>query len=192
MEWIKEFTSAAKDVASNANVALEMVYVGKSNAKERLRKVITTIMDEKISYSLVDPTSIWYFWARLESMLYSKSRQGKSVENDHIMLEVMTILGFDGGEEGWAIFCHGRSKEMARAKGKTALRSMLEYENWSQEASQNGFVPGLDSYLHKIHTPDHCNRLILPGIDGELPGKVACAECGRIMERFFMYRCCTD
>ncbi|KAI9173833.1 hypothetical protein LWI28_007291 [Acer negundo] len=192
IEWIRKFTSAAKAVANAAQIALEMVYVGKSNARERLRKNVTTIMEENLSYSLTDPTSIYFFWARLESMLYSKSQHGKSVENDHIMQEVMTLLGFDGSDQGWAIFCKGTFKDVARAKGDRALTSMLEFGNWSGEANQIGFVQGLNIYLQQLHTPHHCNRLILPGTDGGLPGKVICAECGRIMERFFMYRCCVD
>ncbi|KAK3228243.1 hypothetical protein Dsin_008105 [Dipteronia sinensis] len=192
IEWIRKFTSSAKAVANAAQIALEMVYVGKSNARERLRKIVTTIMEENLSYSLTDPTSIYFFWARLESMLYSKSQHGKSVENDHIMQEVMTLLGFDGSDQGWAIFCKGTFKDVARAKGDRALTSMLEFGNWSGEANQIGFVQGLNNYLQQLHTPHHCNRLILPGTDGGLPGKVICAECGRIMERFFMYRCCVD
>ncbi|KAL5748229.1 hypothetical protein ACOSQ2_025526 [Xanthoceras sorbifolium] len=192
IEWIRKFTSTAKAVANAAQITLEMVYVGKSNARERLRKIVTTIMEENLSYSLTDPTSIWYFWARLESMLYSKSQHGKTVENDHIMQEVMTILGFDGSDQGWAIFSKGTSKDTARAKGDTALTSMLDFDNWSHEANEIGFVQGLNNYLLQLHTPHHCNRLILPGTDGGLPGKVICAECGRMMERFFMYRCCVD
>ncbi|GMY14995.1 protein SIEVE ELEMENT OCCLUSION B-like [Fagus crenata] len=189
IEWIRKFTATAKEVAQVAGINLEMVYVGKNNAKERLRKNIATINAEQLSHYWPDISSVLFFWARLESMLYSKLQ--KKVENDYIMQEVMTMLSFDGSDQGWAILFRG-SNEMARAKGDLALTSLLEFNEWKDDASLNGFVPALKDYLQKLHTPLHCNRLILPGINGDIPERVVCADCGRPMEKYFMYRCCID
>ncbi|KAM3751857.1 hypothetical protein ACB098_04G143000 [Castanea mollissima] len=189
INWIRKFTATAKAVAEAAGISLELVYVGKNNAKERLQKNIATINAEQLSHYWPDISSVSLFWARLESMLYSKLQ--RTVENDYIMQEVMTMLSFDGSDEGWAILFRG-SDEMARAKGDLALRSLQEFSEWREEAELNGFVPALKNHLQKLHTPHHCNRLILPGIDGGIPERVVCAECGRPMEKYYMYRCCTD
>ena len=189
INWIRKFTTTAKAVAEAAGINLELVYVGKNNSNERLRKNIATINTEQLSHYWPDISSVSLFWARLESMLFSKLQ--KTVENDYIMQEVMTMLSFDGSDQGWAILFRG-SDEMARAKGDLALRSLLEFNEWREEAELNGFVPALKDYLQKLHTPHHCNRLILPGIDGGIPERVVCAECGRPMEKYYMYRCCTD
>ncbi|KEH35012.1 putative sieve element occlusion [Medicago truncatula] len=191
LEWIETFTKTAMNVARTSNFELEMVYVGKSNAKERMQRMITTFNNKKFSYFFPNVTSIWFFWARLESMLYSKLQHGRTVENDKIMSEVMTVLSFDGSDRGWAIFCRGPS-EMARAKGDTALTSLRDFDKWKHRIEQDGWVPALNDYIKEIQQPHHCNRLILPGSTGGIPQKVVCAECGRQMEKYFMYRCCVE
>ncbi|KAJ9567929.1 hypothetical protein OSB04_003895 [Centaurea solstitialis] len=191
LEWIRKFTKLARDIGKAAGIYLEMVYVGKSGTKERIRKISATISEEQLSHTWPDPTSVWYFWTRLESMLYSKIQDGKNFENDPVMKEVMTMMSFDGSDQGWALICRG-SSEMTRANADLAFQSLTEYENWEGDAQEIGFVPALKAYLAKLHTPQHCNRLILPGISGGIPEVVVCSECGRTMEKFFMFRCCTD
>ncbi|XP_058195108.1 protein SIEVE ELEMENT OCCLUSION B-like [Rhododendron vialii] len=191
MEWIRRFTTTAKAVAQAAGIQLEMLYVGKSNPREKVRKINSTIVAEKLSHMLPDLTLIWFFWVRLESMWHSKTQHGKSVENDTIVQEIMTMLSFDGSDQGWALISRG-STEMAKAKGDTILTSLTRFDQWKQRAEQEGFVPALNANLHDLHTPHHCNRLILPGANGAIPERVVCAECGRPMEKFIMYRCCTD
>ncbi|XP_021720195.1 protein SIEVE ELEMENT OCCLUSION B-like [Chenopodium quinoa] len=191
MEWIKRFTHTAKEVAAAAGITLELVYAGKSNAKERMRKIVTTIDRDGLSHYLPDLNSMWYFWIRLECMLYSKMQHGKGVESDPIMQEVMTVLSFDGSDQGWATMWFGLT-DMARSKGDTILDCLMMFEDWKENASRIGFLPALKEHLQALHTPHHCNRLILPGVGGGIPERVVCAECGRPMEKYFMYRCCTD
>ncbi|XP_059657212.1 protein SIEVE ELEMENT OCCLUSION B-like isoform X1 [Cornus florida] len=191
IKWIRDFTSRVKAVAKALGITIEMVYVGKSKTKERVRKNIEIIDSEHLSYSWHDLTSIWFFWSRLESMLYSKMEHGKSIENDQIMQEVMTVLSFDGSDLGWAIFSKG-SAEMAKAKGDLIVTCLTEFGVWEENAKEKGFVPALIEHLERLHTPQHCNRLILPGINGDIQERVICAECGRPMEKYLMYRCCTD
>lgn len=191
IDWIRRFTDKAKEVSATAGIDLELVYVGKSKAKERMRKITDIIHKEQLSHYWPDPTTYWYFWTRLECMLYSKMHHGKGVENDRIMQEVMTILSFDGSDQGWATMWFG-SVEVARAKGDLIQDSFTRFEEWEESAKVKGFVIALREFLLELHTPHHCNRLILPGIEGGIPEKVVCAECGRAMEKYFMYRCCTD
>lgn len=191
LEWIEKFTATALSVAKAGKFQLEMAYVGKSNAKERMQKMIKTFTTRKFSYFWPNVTSIWFFWTRLESMLYSKLQHGRTVENDEIMSEVMTVLSFDGSDRGWAIFCMGAT-EMARAKGDSALICLQDFEKWGPRIEEDGVVKAMNDYLNQNKPPHHCNRLILPGSTGGIPQKVVCAECGRQMEKYFMYRCCVE
>ncbi|KAL5192083.1 Protein SIEVE ELEMENT OCCLUSION B [Glycine soja] len=191
LEWIEKFTTTAISVAKAGKFELEMAYVGKSNAKERMQKMIKTFTTRKFSYFWPNVTSIWFFWTRLESMLYSKLQHGRTVENDDIMSQVMTVLSFDGSDRGWAIFCRGAT-EMARAKGDSALICLQDFDKWKDRIEEDGVVQAMNDYLNKNKPPHHCNRLILPGSTGGIPQKVVCAECGRQMEKYFMYRCCVE
>lgn len=116
---------------------------------------------------------------------------GKSVENDTIVQGIITMLSFDKTDQGWAVISRG-STEMAKAKGNTILKSLTQFEQWKQQAEQNGFVAALNANLHDLHTPHLCNRLILPRATGTIPKRVVCAECFRPMEKFITYRCCTE
>ncbi|GAB4829294.1 hypothetical protein Ancab_018962 [Ancistrocladus abbreviatus] len=191
MDWIHSFTTKAQAVAQQANIQLEMIYVGKSNPRDKVRRNNSAIAAQNLSHTLPDLTLIWFFWVRLESMWHSKVQLGKSVENDPITQEIATMLIFDGSNEGWAIISKG-SAEMAKAKGNAILLCLNEFDKWKEEAQLKGLVQALDDYLHKLHNPHHCNCLILPGTNGRIPEKVVCAECGRQMEKFIMYHCCTD
>lgn len=123
IDWIQRFTTNTQAVARAAKIPLEMLYVGKSNPREKVRKNNSTITIENLSHTLPDLTLIWFFWVRLESMWHSKVQHGKSVENDPIMQEIMTMLSFDGSDQGWAVISKG-SAEMAKAKGDTILTTM--------------------------------------------------------------------
>ncbi|CAL5372843.1 unnamed protein product [Camellia sinensis] len=191
IEWIRKFSAIAKAVAGAAGIVLEMVYVGKSSPKERVRKLNAIINAEKLSHYWPDHMSIWFFWARLESMLYSKMQHGKTIEDDLIMQGVLSVLSFNGSDQGWAIMSKG-SGEMARAMGDLFLTCLATFDTWKDSAKGIGFMAALNQKLKELHTPQHCNRLILPGINGGIPEKVICAECGRPMEKYYMYRCCTD
>lgn len=191
IDWIRKFTTTAQEVARAANIQLEMLYVGKSNPRDKIRKNNATIVNENLSHVLPDLTLIWFFWIRLESMWHSKVQHGKSVENDQIMQEIMMMLSFDGSDQGWAVISRGTG-DMAKGKGEMFLMSLSQFDKWRNQIEEKGFLPALNNYIQELHTPHHCNRLILPGTTGSVPDMVACAECGRAMEKFIMYRCCTD
>lgn len=192
MDWIRKFTTATNAVAKDAGIPLGMVYVGKSNPKDRVRRNNDTIDSEKLSHIWQDLTSIWYFWVRLESMWYSKVQLGRNAETDHVMQEIMRMLTYDSSEGGWAVFARG-SAEMASAKGAIFLTCMQEYNTvWKDQVEPKGFMPAMRDHLAQLHTPHHCNRLVLPGTAGKIPERIICSECGRVMEKFLMYRCCDE
>ncbi|OAY25625.1 protein SIEVE ELEMENT OCCLUSION B [Manihot esculenta] len=191
MDWIRKFTSTARAVAQATGIPLGMVYVGNSNPKDRVRKNIATIIVEKLSHYWQDPTSIWYFWVRIESMWRSKNQLGKTPENDPIMKEIMTMLSFDSSHSGWALFTRG-SDEMVKAKGAPFLTCLSNFSSWKDEIEKKGFMPTLRDQLKDLHTEHHCNRLVLPGAAGMIPERIICSDCGRTMERFIMYQCCDE
>ena len=206
--WIRDFTRAARSVALEAGIQLELLYLGKNKAKEqKLRSVMRMIEEEKLSHVL-DWNLIWYFWIRLESMWQSKGQQLKnellsssqprstdsfSLRNDTVLKGIISLLSFGSTERGWAVIGTGTATDMSKANGEHMLRSLREYTSWEIKRRELGFTPALNEYLTGVFksAPHHCTNLILPAT-GLMPETVACAECGRTMERFTMFRCCTD
>ncbi|ESW31677.1 hypothetical protein PHAVU_002G258300 [Phaseolus vulgaris] len=191
MDWIRKFTRTAYALAAALQLPLEMIYVGKSNPGKKVQETINAIQAEKLSNVLPDLAIIWFFWVRLESMWHSKSQHSKTVENDNIMHEVMRILTYDSGDSGWAVISEGTGS-MAQGKGDAFLRCLNEREQWKDTAKDIGILPAMADYIQGLQAPHHCNRLILPGSSGGVPDSVVCAECGKTMEKFYMYRCCNE
>ncbi|KAG6525471.1 hypothetical protein ZIOFF_015427 [Zingiber officinale] len=189
--WIRQFTTAMRKVSQEARVPLEMVYVGKSGSKDRVKRAIAAIEKEKLSGYWQDPVMVWFFWVRLESMWHSKMQQGQTVEQDEIMREVVTMLMFDGGDEGWAVLSRG-SLEMVKAQGRKMMDCLAQFDSWKGNVETEGLVPAIKNALIPFKTAEHCNRLILPGDIGQIKEQVVCAECGRPMDKFVLYRCCND
>ncbi|KAK9104293.1 hypothetical protein Scep_021137 [Stephania cephalantha] len=195
IKWIRDFTTAARAVARTANIPLEMVYVGKSKPGEKVRKNINVIIAENLSHSWTDLTSIWFFWVRLESMMYSKMQLGKTVENDQILQELIRMLGYDNNNQGWAVISKGATGEphhLAKGNGEVMLSAFNKYDTWKVSVETKGFVPALNDHLENNKAPHHCTHLKLPGSVGKIAETVVCAECGRPMEKFILYECCND
>ncbi|XP_074590983.1 protein SIEVE ELEMENT OCCLUSION B-like [Curcuma longa] len=191
IEWIRQFTTAMRKVSQEARVPLEMVYVGKSISKDRQKRAIAAIEKEKLSRYWQDPVMVWFFWVRLESMWHSKLQHGRTVEEDEIMREVVTMLTFDSGDEGWAVLSRG-SLEMVKAPGRKMVECLGQFDSWKGNVETEGLVQALKNALIPFKTAEHCNRLILPGDIGRITEQVVCAECGRPMDKFVLYRCCND
>ncbi|XP_040959959.1 protein SIEVE ELEMENT OCCLUSION B [Gossypium hirsutum] len=67
IEWIESFTIATKGVANALDIGIEMVYVGKKNARERVQKITGLIKEKELSHAWEDD-NVWFFWNLLESM----------------------------------------------------------------------------------------------------------------------------
>ncbi|CAA0836153.1 Protein SIEVE ELEMENT OCCLUSION B [Striga hermonthica] len=186
-EWVREFVRSTRSACGETGV--EMVYIG-NPGKTKINEMVSS---NGLSHSWTDPTSVWYFWTRVESMMRSKIRHGAKIETDRILREALTVLSFSDGK-GWAIFSRGSGEdegEMARGKGDVMVKALTDFGKWAEEAKAKGFVRGLKEYLDGQQTVEHCNRLILPGGE-DVPETVVCSECHRPMEKYFMYRCCDD
>ncbi|XP_042499000.1 protein SIEVE ELEMENT OCCLUSION B-like isoform X2 [Macadamia integrifolia] len=198
IDWIRDFTTTTREVAQAIGIPFQMMYMGKRNPnKEQVRKNIDIITIEKLSYCWKDLTLIWYFWIRLESMLYFTMQLGNTIDNDPIMKGIMKLLIFDASEHGWALISKG-SEIMAIAKGDIILTCFKEYnDRWKENAKIKGFILALIDHLEQLHTPHHCNCLILPETeDRMIPKILVCTECGCPMEKSVsltaMYSCCND
>lgn len=194
IDWIRKFTRVAKDVAREANIALELLYVGRSKAEKVARNIIDTINKEGLSRTL-DLNYIWYFWVRMESMWHSKGQlitSSESVKNDPIMQGIIAMLSYGSSEQGWAVISRGYG-EMVKGNGEHMFKGLSEHGRWVSREKEIGFVLALDEYLKQVHlaAPHHCTKLILPAT-GAMPETVSCSECGRLMEKYTMFRCCLD
>ncbi|KAL6193244.1 hypothetical protein ACLB2K_034328 [Fragaria x ananassa] len=202
INWIRNFTRTAKNVALEAGIQLELLYLGKSKQKERVvKEIIRVIKEEKLSHT-IDSNLIWFFWVRLESMWQSKGQlmselskanfTDHNIKNDIIMQGIVSLLSFGSTDRGWALIALP-SSEMAKANGEHMSKSLNDFKIWKPKHDEVGFTPALNEYLSGVYrdAPHHCTNLILPAT-GIMPETVSCSECGRIMERYAMFRCCTD
>ncbi|XP_051133191.1 protein SIEVE ELEMENT OCCLUSION B-like [Andrographis paniculata] len=198
--WILKFVETTRSVAAAAQIRLEMAYIGNGATRERTRRLSDVVTRERLGHCVSDFTTAWFFWARIESMMHSRLRHGGTIPTetrpgDGILAEAMNMLTFVGDEgQGWAVFFDGSEigdGEMARGKGEAMMEALTAFREWSEVAGEKGFVAALNDYLRGHHTTKHCNRLVLPGIE-DVPEMVVCTECRKPMEKYFMYRCCTD
>ncbi|PON74662.1 Sieve element occlusion [Trema orientale] len=194
IDWIRKFTRIAKDVAREAGITLELLYVGRSKPKERAVKTIIELIQKEGLSRTLDWNLIWYFWMRLESMWHSKGQLTKpeNVKNDPIMQGIIAMLSYGSSEQGWAVISKGIG-EMVKSNGEHMFKVLSEHGLWKPREIEIGFVPALGEYLKRVNleAPHHCTNLILPAT-GAMPETVACSECGRLMERYTMFRCCLD
>lgn len=191
IEWIRKFTTTARTLAQAAHIPLEMVYVGKSSKREQVRKVIASITVEKLSYCWQDLTMIWFFWTRLESMLFSKIQQGRADDLDPMTQEIKKLLSYDKSG-GWAVLSKG-SAVAVNGHGTTVLPTLLEYDLWKEHVPVKGFDVSFKDHHYKIHDADHpCCRFEFPVTGGRIPESMKCPECLRLMEKFMTFMCCHD
>ncbi|XP_011013170.1 PREDICTED: uncharacterized protein LOC105117262 [Populus euphratica] len=190
-EWVRKFTNTARTVALAARIPLEMVYVGKSSKREKIRQVIATITAEKLSSVWPDLTMIWFFWTRLESMLYSRIQLGKVDDHDPMMQEIKKLLSYDR-EGGWAVLSNG-SNVVATGHRTSVLQTLLEYDLWKELVPVEGFDLAFRDHQGIIHdTARPCCRFDFPMTTGRIPETMKCPECNHTMEKFSSFLCCHD
>ncbi|XP_076912363.1 protein SIEVE ELEMENT OCCLUSION B-like [Bidens hawaiensis] len=191
IEWIRKFTSNAQAMASAARIPLEMAYVGKSKKRENVRRAIATINVEKLSYCWQDTTLIWFFWTRIESMLFSKIQLKRADDQDNIMLQIKKLLSYDK-DGSWALLCKG-SQILTNGHGTTMLQTPTDYDLWKEHIPTRGFDLSFKDYHDKLHVAaNNCCRFEFPHAAGRIPEGMRCPECHRLMEKYIAFLCCHD
>ncbi|XP_057984261.1 protein SIEVE ELEMENT OCCLUSION B-like [Malania oleifera] len=191
MGWIRNFTTAARAMAQEARIPLEMVYMGRSGKKEQVRRVAEAVAAEKLSSSWQEPAMIWFFWTRLESMLFSKIQQGKADEHDIVTQEIKKLLSFDKAG-GWAVLASG-STVLINGQHGTILGTVVEYDLWKEQVPVVGFNAAITDHHRKLHgAAMPCCRFEFPSIAGRIPEIMKCPECVRLMEKYVTFLCCHD
>ncbi|XVF57910.1 hypothetical protein PTKIN_Ptkin07bG0020500 [Pterospermum kingtungense] len=190
IEWVRRFAAAARSVASKAGVPLEMAYVGKSRKRELVRKVTGIINVEKLSYAWQDQAMVWFFWTRLESMLFSKIQLGRADDQDPMMQQIKKLLSYDR-EGGWAVLSHG-SNIVVNGHSTTVLPALGGYDEWKVYIAEKGFDLAFKEYHDKLHDVAHpCCRFEFPTTI-RIPESMRCPECHRVMEKYTTFLCCHD
>lgn len=191
IEWIRKFTSQARAMATAARIPLEMAYVGKSKKRETVRKAIATINVEKLSYCWQDTTLIWFFWTRIESMLFSKIQLKRADDQDLIMLQIKKLLSYDKNGS-WALLCKG-SHILTNGHGSTMLQTPADFDLWKEHIPTTGFDSSFKDYHDKLHVAaNNCSHFEFPIAAGRIPESMRCPECHRLMEKHIAFLCCHD
>ncbi|XP_031380311.1 protein SIEVE ELEMENT OCCLUSION B-like [Punica granatum] len=191
IEWIRKFTATARQVAVAARIPLEMVYVGKSDKREQVRRTVTAITVEKLSYCWEDLAMIWFFWTRLESMLFSKIQLGKADDHDIVMQEIKRLLSYDKSG-GWAVLAKG-SSVVVNGHATTMLPTLVEYDLWKEHVPNKGYDLAFKDHHDKLHGIAYpCCRFEFPSAAGRIPEWMKCPECQRLMDKLTTFLCCHD
>ncbi|CAL5428398.1 unnamed protein product [Camellia sinensis] len=193
MEWIRRLTTTARHVGQDARIPLEMVYVGKSSSKkEQIQRVNATIRAEKLSNTWMEDM-IWFFWIRLESMLFSKIKLGRVNNNDPLTNEIKKLLGYDKSGEGGAVLSKG-SDVLINGHGTTVLTTLLEYEDtWKEKVDIQGFQISLKDHHDMLHRIEQrCCRFEVTSTATMILETMKCLDCLRTMEKHMTFVCCHD
>lgn len=183
----------ARRVAQATQTPLEMVYLGKSNKREQVQRVVDTIIRENLySHSWSEQSMIWFFWTRLQSMLFSKIQLKQVDDNDIVMQEIKKLLSYDK-QGGWFVLARG-SQIVVNGHAATGLQALVEYElKWKQHADRDGFEPAFKEYYGKLHSvANPCCRFEFSHSMGRIPDRLTCPECRRNMHVLTTFQCCHD
>ncbi|XP_023642779.1 protein SIEVE ELEMENT OCCLUSION B [Capsella rubella] len=197
LDWIRRFTMAAKATAKDSNVKLEMAYVGKRNHshREQIRRIGEVIRSENLSHSWAEPPLMWFFWTRLESMLYSKIQLGKADDHDEVMQGIKKILSYDK-LGGWALLSKG--PEIIMIVHGAIERTMTVYDRtWKTHVPTKGYTKAMydhhhDEVLRETGKPCGHFDFHITARSGRIPEKMNCFECQRPMEKYMSFACCHD
>ncbi|KAK1440921.1 hypothetical protein QVD17_06755 [Tagetes erecta] len=178
-------------MARAAGIPLEMCYVGKSRQRENVQRAINTINIEKLSYCWQDLTMVWFFWTRIESMLFSKIQLKHADDQDVVMLQIKKLLSYDK-DGSWGLLCHG-SHILTNGHGSTMLQTLTEFDLWKEHIPSRGFDFSFKNYHDKLHgATNNCSRFEFPIVEGSIPERMRCPECHRSMEKHISFICCHD
>ncbi|XP_058739429.1 protein SIEVE ELEMENT OCCLUSION B-like [Vicia villosa] len=192
-EWVRRFVKEARKVAQATQTPLEMVYVGQSNKRDQVQRVFDMIMREKLyTHSWSEQSMIWFFWTRLQSMLFSKIQLKQVDDNDIVMQEIKKLLSYDK-QGGWIVLAKG-SRIVVNGHAATGLQALAEYDlMWKEQAANDGFETAYKDHYGKLHSvANPCCRFEFSHSMGRIPDRLTCPECRRNMHVLTTFQCCHD
>ncbi|WCJ37260.1 Protein SIEVE ELEMENT OCCLUSION A [Euphorbia peplus] len=196
LEWIQAFTNLIGDVNLNFTTStIELVYVSKRDAINNHKKDIFKFLETKsVTYWTSNDTKCRRFWGRIENLFTAAIRSGRNTKQD-IMKEVITLLGYNASNKGWAVFGHLDAKlsvKMAKATGEIAELVLNETADWWTGNTVSDFLQKLSIQLdEKAKTQhDHCCHIMLPATIADIVNEITCPVCEKEMGNFRLYRCC--
>ncbi|WVZ04673.1 hypothetical protein V8G54_018019 [Vigna mungo] len=192
-EWVRRFVKEARRVAMATQIPLEMVYVGKSNKREQVQKIIDTIIRDKLNTQYWSEQSmIWFFWTRLQSMLFSKLQLKQTDDDDHVMQEIKKLLSYDK-QGGWIVLARG-SHIVVNGHATTGFQTLVEFDAvWKDHADREGFESAFKNHYDKVHSVvSPCCKFEFSHAMGRIPERLTCPECRRNMHVLTTFQCCHD
>ncbi|KAK9061697.1 hypothetical protein SSX86_018880 [Deinandra increscens subsp. villosa] len=191
IEWIRRFTRNAQAMASAAHIPLEMAYVGKSKKKKNAQRILDIINVEKLSYFWNDNILVWYFWTRLNSMLFSMNQLKRDDDQDPLMLKIKKLLSYEK-EGSWALLSRG-SQILTNGYGSTMLQTIVNFDQWKENIRTRGFDLSFKEYHDRLHIEaSNCCCLEFPHDAPGIPKDVGCPECLQVMGKHISFLCCHD
>ncbi|KAH9607289.1 hypothetical protein KSS87_022501 [Heliosperma pusillum] len=188
IDWIRKFTTQARSVAQALKIPLELLYVGRSHNKELVRRVCAIITVEQLSHCWQDPSWVWYFWTRIESMIHSKVKLERIDDHgDTILQEIQRLHSHDKTTGGWALLAKG-STILAHGPGKTILLALEERDQWREPGIEPGYV---DHFHGRYLEMFPCHRLDFPS-NVKIPNSMFCSDCHRNMKKYHSFICCHE
>ncbi|KAJ4963434.1 hypothetical protein NE237_023373 [Protea cynaroides] len=185
MSWVHDFLCFINHLEmKDAEVKTTNIYVGTNRRKQISKKFGN------------DQNSIFWcenmmlrFWRDLENVAASKMIQGRENLVDAIKNEFATILSYDEKEEGWALMFNESSKFILFS-GKQLKYCWKNKKDWMGKVHKGeDIMNAMTEYLQPLKLGrEHCIHLAGPTTINNLV--VACPECGRTMEKSFVYKCC--
>ncbi|GAA0169034.1 hypothetical protein LIER_40695 [Lithospermum erythrorhizon] len=192
IDWIRKFTTIARNVARQLDIKLELLYVRKSSTQEFVRRNNDVITRENLS-SVLPEFHTWFFWERLKCMWNSREKHGLPTANDAIMQKIISVLIYDNSDRPWAVFGRGQYGEMVMQEGELVYKVLEEFSTWRDMVTDSSsFVKVLDDVLRDYHPENICWRFVYPGSSARAKPHIEWPECEKPMKKHLMYRDCSD
>ncbi|KAH6761499.1 hypothetical protein C2S52_018932 [Perilla frutescens var. hirtella] len=144
-KWIKEFVEAARKVAEDEAIQLEMMYISENTSPE----VVETLENCSDWLKTEDAK---YFLNRIKGIVKSEScKRGKiATAKKAILDEMQHVYRLHRSGKSWALISQGAGSgpgNIAKGSGNVILRELLEFDSWSSQVRNKGFVVALNDRL---------------------------------------------
>ncbi|KAL6330655.1 hypothetical protein AAG906_003266 [Vitis piasezkii] len=134
---------------------------------------------------------VWFFWTRLESMMFSKIPLDSTVDVNPMLREIKKMLIYDK-KGGWTVLSNG-SFVFINGHSNIVLLTFTEYNAWKDDVPPKGFDIACMDFHSKLHCDSRPSYSFeFPSEVGRIPEKIKCPEFLHIMEKYITFGCCHD